>query len=56
MKKTIRCPKCNRRLFDAYNESKGPIDIQCKCKDKVLVRFYSFSKIVIKSEQEELKK
>lgn len=49
MIKAIRCPKCNKRLFDVTEHTIGPVISQCRCKDKVVVQFYSMKKIIYKS-------
>lgn len=48
MIKEIRCPKCRKRLFDVTEETVGPVTCQCRCKDKVLVHFYSLNNIAYK--------
>jgi phage FluMu protein Com len=48
MIKEIRCPKCNKRLFDVTEQTVGPVTSQCRCKDKVVVQFYSIKKIIYK--------
>lgn len=48
MKIEIRCPKCNKRLFDVTEKTIGPIDCRCRCKNKVLVQFYSIDEIIFK--------
>ena len=48
MTRKIRCPKCERRLFDVIEKTIGPVTSKCKCKDKVLVMFYSLNNIIYK--------
>ena len=49
MTKEVRCPKCKKRLFDVTEETVGLVTVKCGCKDKVLVRYYSFEKIIYKT-------
>jgi phage FluMu protein Com len=49
MIKEIRCPRCNKRLFDVTEKTIGPVTSQCRCKAKVLVMFYSLNKIIYKT-------
>lgn len=48
MIKEIRCPKCKKRLFDVTEETVGQVTCQCRCKDKVLIKFYSIDNIIYK--------
>lgn len=40
---SVRCPVCNRRIFDISEDAVGPISYKCKCSTMII--FYEKDKI-----------